>query len=641
LRLRLSFILFFVIPLSLVAQINVNHFIFNGKQAIMSNEYPRAIELFNQVISVRPDLYEPYFLRAISKYNLGDYKGAEQDLSAAINIKPNYPEALLYRGICRERMMNFNDAINDFDRALKLEPYNAEIYVSKAFTKSMMQEHSAAIEVCNQAIKIDKQNERAYLCRAWNRFRIYDLEGALQDYDKALQINKFSDDTYTKRGLVKAFKLNYSGAIDDFTEALKIDSVNTHTWYQLGRVYSELEQPEQALQCYEKMVEIDPQSALGYSERAQIRHELGDTNGAIEDYTMVIVLTKGHLLTYFSRGSIYYELGKYSAAIEDFNQSISIYPEFAEAYYNRALAYSRLGMHGKATTDREKATAIKAELYQLDESGQQKELKKIQELATIKDDFQGSDARYGRIQNKAITIRPMPDYIIIPESWIPDSLRQNTLLFTNLNSWPNAKLTTLAHSGWTPENAQDQLDLLNQQLANNPESPETLFKQGVIFQLLGNYELAQEAYSAALQYDSEHNAILLNLAVVRGKMLLLTEAFEHPLGGNPESALTSAEHAENQQSVHAILEKTLKQNTAFIPAMYNLANLLATGGRYAESLQMMDEVITLRPELIAPHYNKALTLLYLSRNDDACRHLSTSGELGYRPAYATIKKYCQ
>lgn len=638
---RFLLILFLVVPLSIAAQINADHFIFNGKQAIMNNEYPQAIELFNQVISVRPDLFEPYFLRAIAKYNLGDYKGAEHDLSSAINIKPNYPEALLYRGICRERMMNFNDAISDFDRALKLEPYNAEIYVSKAFTKSMMQEHNAAIEVCNQAIKIDKRSERAYLCRAWNRFRVFDVEGALQDYDKALQLNKFSDDTYTKRGLVKAFKLNYSGAIEDFTEALKIDSVNTHTWYQLGRVYSELEQPQQALRCYEKMVALDPQSALGYAERAELRHELGDTDGAIEDYTMVIVLTKGHLLTYFSRGSIYYELGKYSAAIEDFNQSIAIYPEFAEAYFNRALAYSRLGMHGKATIDREKATAIKAELYQLDESGQQKELKKIQELATLKDDFEGGDTRFGRIQNKAITIKPMPDYIAVPELWVPDSLRQNTLLFTNLHSWPNVKLTTLAHSGWSPENAQDQLDALNQQLAQNPENPEILFKQGLIFQLLGNYELAQEAYSAALQYNPEHNAVLLNLAVVRGKMLLLTEAFEHPLGGNPESALGSSFHSENQQTVHAILEKIIQQNAAFVPAMYNLANLLATVSRYAESLQMMDEVIALRPELIAPHYNKALTLLYLNKNEDACRHLSTSGELGYQPAYATIKKYCQ
>jgi tetratricopeptide (TPR) repeat protein len=639
--LRFLIILFLAAPLTLCAQINVNHFIFNGKQAIMNNEYPRAIELFNQVVSVRPDLFEPYFLRAISKYNLGDYKGAEQDLSAAIQMKPNYPEALLYRGICRERMMNFSDAISDFDRALKLEPYNAEIYVRKAFTKSMMEEHSAAIEVCNQALKIDKRNERAYLCRAWNRFKIYDVEGAIQDYDKALQFNQFSDDTYTKRGLVKAFKLNYSGAIEDFNEALKIDSSNTHTWYQLGRVYSELEKPHEALRCYEKMVELDPQSALGYSERGQIRNELGDTDGAIEDYTMVIVLTKGHLLTYFSRGSIYYELGKYSAAIEDFNQSIAIYPEFAEAYFNRALAYSRLGMHGKATTDREKATAIKAELYQLDESGQQKELKKIQELATIKDDFQGSDTRYGRIQNQTITIKPMPDYVVIPETWVPDSLRQNTLLFTNLNSWPSTKLTTLAHAGWAPKNAQDKLDELNRQLALNPEDAETLFKQGVIFQLFGNYELAQDAYSAALQYDSEHNAILLNLAVVRGKMLLLTEAFEHPLGGNPESVLTSSNHSENQQSIHAIIDKILQQNQTFVPAMYNLANLLATGGRYGESLQMMDEIINLRPELIAPHYNKALTLLYLSKNEDACRHLSTAGELGYKPAYATIKKYCQ
>jgi tetratricopeptide (TPR) repeat protein len=641
LRLRLLFILFITLPLSLAAQINVNHFIFNGKQAIVNNEFSEAIQLFNQVINVRPELHEPFFLRAIAKYNLGDYKGAEQDLSAAIEIKPNYPEALLYRGICRERLMNFNDAISDFDRALKLEPYNAEVYVSKAFTKSMMQEHATAIDVCDQAIKIDKRNERAYLCRAWNKFRVFDMEGALADYDKALTINKFNDDSYTKRGMVKAFKLNYAGAIEDFNEALKIDSTNIHTWYQLGHLYREMEDKQKALACFEKMVEIDSQSALGYFERGQLRSELNDSDGAIDDYTMVIVLTKGHLLTYFNRGSIYFEKGKYSAAIEDFSQTIAIYPDFAEAYFNRALAYSRLGMQGKATIDLEKATAIKAELYQLDESGQQKELKKIQELATIKDDFQGNDTRYGRIQNREVQVKPMADYFALPAQWIPDSLSNQAVIFTQLKSPAGNKLSALSHPGFAPENAAQRLDELNNELAKNPDNPEVLFMQGLLFQLLENYELAQEAYMAALQYDATQPAILLNLSVVKSKMLILLGGFESASGPSNNALIFNADFEQHQTAIKENLELILTDNPSFVPALFNLSNLLAAGGHYNESIQTLDEAIKLRPDLIPLHYNKALTLLYLGQTEPACYHLSIAGEKGYQPAYSAIKKYCQ
>jgi tetratricopeptide (TPR) repeat protein len=641
--LRYLFFVFLFLHLSAGAQINVNNFIFRSQQAIVSNNYTEAIDLLNAVINVRADLYDPFFLRAIAKYNLGDYKGAERDLTRALEIKPNFPDALLYRGVTRERMMNFSDALRDFDRALQLDAYNDNIIVSKAFTKTLQEDYHAAIELCDQALKINKRNERAFLCRAWCKYQIYDMEGALADYTQAIRLNRFNADTYTKRGMVRAFMLKYNEALEDLYKAHEMDSLNLHTLYQLAFVHRELENDERALGYYNQMIRIDPSSAMAYFERGQMLAEFGDTDDALEDFTMVIVLTGGHMLTYFNRGSLYFEKGKYSAAVEDLSKAIDMYPGFAEAYYNRALAYSRMGMQYQAQRDAEKAQSIKAELYTLDATGQQRELDKIKELARISEDFQGSDGQMGRIQNKRINIKPAPDYFVLPERWVPDSLKSQVTHLRSLSEMTSGdgRWVVMSHVGWTPARADEVQQQLNAQLAENPDNSIALLQQGVLFQLMENYDLAKEVYEAVLQQDDQNALALLNRSYVLHKMLFLFEAYEQSISDLPQRAPMSEEIQENYAQIAKGLERITLIRPEFVPARFNLANLNAAIGNYSAAVEQYESIISDESSLQTAHFNLALTLLYLNNKEEACGHLSTSGELGYSQAYSVMKRYCQ
>lgn len=632
-----------LVPLNVVAQINVNNYIFRSKQAIVDARYTEAIDLLNSVISVRPEMHDPYFFRAISKYNLGDFKGAERDLNRAIEIKPNFPDALMYRGVSRERMLNFSDAIRDFDRALELDPFNDDVLVSKAFTKTIQEEYTEAVELCDEALKINKRNERALLCRAWCKYKLYDLEGAVDDYSRAIKINQFNADTYTKRGMVKAFQLKYNEALEDLNLSLEMDSLSLHTLYQLAYVHNELENTDQALLYFSEMIRIDPETAVAYFERAQILADLGEVDAAIEDFTMVIVLTSGHLLTYFNRGTLYFQQNRYSAAVEDLSKAIEIYPDFAEAYYNRALAYSRMGMHGQATTDVEKAKSIKAELYALDESGQQQELKKMKELARIDEDFEGSDGRFGRIQNKRIPIKPAPDFFVLPEIWVPDSLKNNAVYLKSLArlSSEGQRWVAMSHSGWTPKRPDEKRTEINDALSRNPENLDLLIQQGVLFQLMENYDLALEVYDAVLQQKPENALALLNRSYVLHKMLFLYDAYQQSVDNRPVSQVAGEEVKENYEKIARDLETVTVLHPEFVPAHFNLANLNAAIGNHSKAVDQYRSIIGTESNLQTAHFNLGLTLLYLNDSSVACEHLSISGELGYTQAYAVIKKFCQ
>lgn len=638
-------ILLFFLLLSgpLAAQINVNNYLFRSKQAIVDNRYPEAIDLLNAVIRVRPEMHDPFFLRAVAKYNLGDFKGAETDLTAALEIKPNFTDALMYRGICRERLLNFNDAIRDFDRALKLDPFHTDVLVSKAFTRTLQEKYNRAIALCDEALSIDKRSERAYLCRAWCRYKIYDLDGAVRDYTKAIGINKFNAETYTKRGMVRAFQLKYNEALEDLNYALSLDSLNLHTLYQLAYVHNEREATDLALGYYSRMIRIDPEIAVAYFERADIYANQGQTDAAIEDYTMVIVLTGSHLLSYFNRGTLYFEKGRYSAAVEDLTKAIDIYPELAEAYYNRAMAYSRMGMHAQASLDVDKAKGIKAELYALDESGQQKALEKMKELARIDEDFAGSEARFGRVQDKRIAIEPAPDFFVLPAAWVPDSLQQSAVYLKALVKLApaGAQWVAMSHRGWRPSDADDTRSALNEELAKDPENLDVLLRQGVVFQLLENYELALEVYNTILNIDPDQALAMLNRSYVLHKMLFLFDAFEQARVSGQVSGNMSAAVQENYTQIATDLEALTRAHPDFVPARFNLANLNAAIGRHRAAVEQYEAMLTSAPELFPAHFNLGLTLLYLNSPDNACMHLSRAGQGGYIAAYPVIKKYCQ
>ncbi len=640
---RIFFLTFIFISAGVSAQININNYLFRSKQAIVEARYTEAIELLNPVISVRPEMHEPYFLRAISKYNLGDFKGAERDLTASIDIKPNFPDALMYRGVCRERMLNFSDALRDFDRALKLDPFHDGVLVAKAFTKTIQEDYNSAIELSNEAIKINRNSERALLCRAWCKYKTYDLQGAAEDYSRAIKINKFNADTYTKRGMVYAFQLKYKESLDDLNRALEMDSLNLHTLYQLAYVHNELKEPDKALDLYSKMIRIDPETAVAYYERGQLLAEMDDTDAAIDDFTMVIVLTGGHLLTYFNRGSLYYQTGRYSAAVEDLTKAIELYPGLAEAYYNRALAFSRLGMQSHSMSDVERAKAIKSELYSMDASEQQREMKKIQDIAQLKEDFQGSDVSLGRIQNKRINIRPAPNFFVMPENWVPDTLKNDAVYLKSVINVTKSDRVwlLLSHQGWRPENATQKRDEINMQLAENPDDISLLIRQGILFQLMENYDLSLEVYDAVLQQEPRNPIALLNRSYVMNKMLVLYETFDQSAGGMPSGSTTNDAGKSNYNKIATDLTSLLQMHPQFVPARFNLANLNAAIGKHTEAIQQYSAIIDNEPELSPAHFNMGLTLLYLKNKEEACEHLSTSGELGYLQAYPVIKRFCQ
>ena len=78
----------FSFAMPIAAQINTDQVMIIGRNALYFEDYILSIQYFNQVIKAKPYLAEPYFFRAVAKFYLEDYRGAEKDCDLAIERNP-------------------------------------------------------------------------------------------------------------------------------------------------------------------------------------------------------------------------------------------------------------------------------------------------------------------------------------------------------------------------------------------------------------------------------------------------------------------------------------------------------------------------------------------------------------------------
>jgi tetratricopeptide (TPR) repeat protein len=132
---RIAFVLLFFLfggATKVHAQYNVDRLIESGRVAVAYEDYILGIQYFNKVIALKPRLYEAWHYRAVAKFHLDDFRGAEADVSEAINLNPYVTQLYDLRGISRIRLDNYEGAIADYDKALSLNPSNQNYWYNRA-----------------------------------------------------------------------------------------------------------------------------------------------------------------------------------------------------------------------------------------------------------------------------------------------------------------------------------------------------------------------------------------------------------------------------------------------------------------------------------------------------------------------------
>jgi tetratricopeptide (TPR) repeat protein len=73
-----------------------------------------------------------YYARAVSHIQAGRYQDALDDFQQVIRLAPNVPDGYYGSGMARLNLNQFREAVLDFEKALRLNPNFAEAYLGES-----------------------------------------------------------------------------------------------------------------------------------------------------------------------------------------------------------------------------------------------------------------------------------------------------------------------------------------------------------------------------------------------------------------------------------------------------------------------------------------------------------------------------
>ena len=624
-----------IFAISAFAQYNFNTFLNNAKIDIGQNNYFDAITKLNKCLAVEPDNSEVYFYRALCKYSLMDNFGAEKDFTMALStFSPLFFDAYQYRSLSRYRLGRYSDAIDDINRVIEKKPNTPELYVERAFILLASDKFNEAINDCKKALSLKLSDEDLYLCKAQAEDAIADYQNAISDYSEVIKLNPKYVDAIALRGTSRFKMDSIQGAINDYNLALKIDSSCTLAYYNRAEAEIKLNDSSDAMNDYDMVLQYEPRNSYAYFGRAVLYANRGDYSSAISDFNKVILLNPNNIEALFNRGKIKQILKDYEGAINDYNKLILLYPYFVSAYYYRSQAKYFLKDFDGAKNDIETGKVMNDVFRTKNNMEFNKDSLLLIKLSHLTADFHTvSDIKPDNANNNFL-----PVFYITEKDSNNYQAKNFSLLLENFN---NNNKQNICLKNKNSFNADSTLLHSVLQL-NKDENKQTLLVAAIYFSNILLLKDAKENLDKIIAEDSLNVIALFTRGVNTCRELELRKNTdeEHYLISNPQQENIENEKLNKCKSALADFTKVLKLKPDFYFALYNRAFVKCLLNDFYGANFDYDQAIKQNPGFADAYFNNGFLLYYLNLKQAACENFSRAGELGIPEAFSIIKKNC-
>jgi tetratricopeptide (TPR) repeat protein len=672
-----------------------------GKNALYFEDYVLSIQYFNQVIRSKPHLAEPYLYRAVAKFCLDDFKGAENDLTLCIERNPFLWYAYQCRGASRQNQGNFAGAIEDYEKGLEFHPEDRQMLLNKSIAYVQLKDYDSAITTLTQLVKLQPKYTNAILTLGAAYEEKGDTLLAIENYNKAINVDKYYAPSYAQRALLYYKQENYTDALKDLDEAIRLETkqVGYHINRGLMRYY--LNDLKGAMSDYDIVINLDSKNTVALFNRGLLRSNVGDIYGAIEDFDQVIKFESDNYMAVYNRAILHVDANHFKEAITDLNKVLEEYPNFVPGYYFRSEVKRKLNDVKGADKDYWYAFELEQRLRKQKEQGKiitgkevvdsdseqteddktreksDKSIEKFNRLV-IYDKEEETQSKYkneirGRVQDKQVTVDLKPQFVITYyerlES-IDNSVSRFDRMISEYNSRNVLKMQLKVidnEASLTDEQAEyhfrsiDDYSLL---LVKDSLNIDHYFGRGLDYMVLQDLSEAIDDYSRVINLDPNFAMAYFNRAVVRYKQMEISNYKENsdnlslniqknstvnpisitnPVSNPyaPSTLISDKEPDKIKQNYDWVLrdyETVIRLKPNFVYAYFNRGNIRCFLKDYRAAISDYDKAIDNNPDFAEAYFNRGLTRLYLGDTEQGIIDLSKAGELGMVDAYSIIKK---
>ena len=642
---KIVFILLFF-PLSIWAQYNTDRLLTIGRSALYYEDYVLSIQYFNQAISAKPYLFEPWYYRAIAKYYLDDFAGAENDCSEAIRRNPYVVGIYELRGLCRIQQKNYEGAIKDYNQALRYEPEGMNLWHNRALCRIQQKEYDKALAEIDTMAQRWSTNARVYAMQSEVYLLEKDTTKAISSLEKSLELDAYNGNTWAMRSMISLAREEWKEGEGYLDKAIHL--LPKQGGLYINRALARFNQNNLrgAMADYDMALDFEPNNFLGHYNRGLLRAQVGDDNRAITDFDFVLKLEPDNLMALYNRALLLEKTGDPRGAIRDYSKVIDEYPNFWTGLHQRAQCYRSLGMTKQAEQD--EFRILKAQINKrfgkqprLSKDKMRKrsdeDIEKYNQLAVadeqeMEHEYQ-SDYR-GRVQNRKVGMDYLPMYALSAEKYqhavkyyVPYNRQLEQL---NAKLPAGSQIHIVCNQSTLSEASMrryfNRIDSLTQLIGQQSHEQQmlTLLQRAIAYSAIQNYDAAMEDLTTYILTDSLSAVAYWQRAVCQSRL----NAFNASQGTDVK--------LQTARVLADLCQAICLDESAYL--YYNRGNVYAQRTDYAHAIEDYTKAIALDQHLAEAYYNRGLAHLALKHQQESVADLSKAGELGLYQAYSIIKQ---
>jgi len=648
------------------SQINTDRMMSVGRTALYFEDYVLSIQYFNQVISAKPYLYEPYFYRAVAKLSLEDYRGAEQDCSSSISRNPFVINSYQVRGLARVYQEHYDDAIDDFRAGLRLDPDNSSLRHNLILCLARSGRNDEAVMEADTLLEMSPRYAPAMAMRSDLLWEQGDSTGALEWVNKALEVNRYDAAMLHHRGVMLARMERYDEAEQDLDRSVYLDPSNSGAYVTRAMIRYFRDNLNGALDDYDLAVMIDPGNITARYNRGNLRAQVGEDNRAIEDFDVVIAADPENLLAVFYRGVLRENTGDLSGAEQDITRVIEAYPQFIEGYQLRSEVREKLGNRRGAEEDamvviREQNRRFNNAMGYADSSdsnddgktreSSDKNVRHYRKIVVDEDleNSTGFSSEYrGKVQNRNVEARYLEPFRLTyfrDNSKAVSSVRYSRIVDQLYETGCFMREILLENREVSLDERQirvlfEDIEKRTSQLGSDSyKTANLLLARAIDFALLQDFNSAQDDIENSLAINQDSWAVWFLRAQIRARNIQIKQASQDMDLNKSRSDDRDVSADPGYLDVIRDLTQVISMEPSFAYAYYNRGTFYAMTNDLHAAMVDLDKAIELDGTMAEAWYNRGLVLVLLNRMDEAFSDLSRAGELGIYSAYNIIKRF--
>ncbi len=685
-------------PHFIKAQINTDKVMSIGRNALYFEDYVLSIQYFNQVIKAKPYMAEPYLYRAIAKFNLDDYKGAEDDITFCLERNPFMVYAYQCRGAARQSLQDYAGAISDYTKGLQFKPEDKQMLINKGIAYAQMKDYNDAVLSLDTLLRYHPKYTNGYLARGSVLAEKGDSINALADYNMAVGLDKYYAPVYGQRGLLYFQMDSLKNALTDLTEAIRLDPRQVGYYINRGLVRYHLNDLRGTMADYDIVIDLEPNNVIARFNRGLLRAQVADNNRSIEDFDVVIKQEPDNFSAIYNRALLREEVGDYRGSVSDFDLVLKEYPNFVPGYYARSVVKKQ--MHDTKGSDNDYWLAYELEQKLKKEKAQGKKItgkdvvdenevaddnsktreksdKNIEKFNRLivndKSEEQVSEYKNeirGRVQDKNVKVDLLPQFAITFYEKI-ETFKRPTFtdkMIADYNKKMQLPIQLQITNNESPLNdsqADYHFESINNyslKLNSNLSDANIYFCRGMDFMILQDLTEAMQDFDRSIVLNPDFALAYFNRAVVRYKQLEINnysqenkETLDMSLNiqtgkkkpaiqgqFTPSESIEPPAEKDNRVYQYELMlrdyDKVIQLNPDFVYAYFNKGNIYCVKKDFRSAVSEYSKAINKDAEFAEAYFNRGLTRLYLGDTEKGVADLSKAGELGVIDAYNIIKR---